>query len=341
MVVRWPKGIKAKGEIRRQYTHLIDIAPTILEAAGIPEPKIVNGVEQIPIAGVSMRYSFDDAAAPDRHTVQYNEVTGNRSIYKDGWMAAVMHRAPWEEKPRTDDYAKDTWELYHVAEDFGQATDLAKKYPEKLKELQELFHSEAIKYGVYPMDDRSFQRLNATNAGRPDIMAGRTEMTLYPGMTGMGENAFIDTLSRSFVITADIEIPKGGAEGVILSQAGYMGGWSLYVKNGKPKFAYNWLAREHYTIEGTEPLPEGKVTLVYDFTYDGGGPHKGGKGTISVNGKQVGEGRIEKTMGAVYSLAGDTADVGMDAQTPVTDDYDQWDNAFTGTINTVKVRHKN
>ena len=166
-------------------------------------------------------------------------------------------------------------------------------------------------------------------------------MTLYPGMTGMGENAFIDTLSRSFVITADIEVPKGGAEGVILSQAGYMGGWSLYVKNGKPKFDYNWLAREHYTIEGTEPLPEGKVTLVYDFTYDGGGPHKGGKGTISVNGKQVGEGRIEKTMGAVYSLAGDTADVGMDAQTPVTDDYDEWDNAFTGTINTVKVRHKN
>ena len=171
-------------------------------------------------------------------------------------------------------------------------------------------------------------------------MAGRTEMTLYPGMTGMAENVFIDTLSRSFVITADLEIPQGGAQGVILSQAGYMGGWSLYVKDGKPKFVYNWLARERYTIEGKEPLPEGKVTLVYDFTYDGGGPHKGGKGTLTINGKPVGEGRIEKTMGAVYSLAGDTADVGMDAQTPVTDDYDPWDNAFTGTIHTVKVRHK-
>ena len=340
MVVRWPKRVTAKGERRRQYTHLIDIAPTILEAVGIPEPRMVNGVEQIPMAGISMRYSFDDANAKDRHITQYNEVTGNRSIYHDGWLAATMHRAPWEEKPRTDDFTKDTWELYHVAEDFGQATDLAATYPEKLKELQALFHTEAIKYGVYPLDDRSFQRLNATNAGRPDIMAGRTEMTLYPGMTGMAENVFIDTLSRSFVITADLEIPKGGAQGVILSQAGYMGGWSLYVKDGKPKFVYNWLARERYTIEGKEPLPEGKVTLVYDFTYDGGGPHKGGKGTLTVNGKQIGEGRIEKTMGAVYSLAGDTADVGMDAQTPVTDDYDPWDNAFTGTINTVKVRHK-
>ena len=166
MVVRWPKGFKAKSEIRKQYTHLIDVAPTILEAANIPEPKIVNGVEQIPIAGVSMMYSFDDSSAKDRHVTQYNEVTGNRSIYQDGWLAAVMHRAPWEEKTRTDDYAKDKWELYHVAEDFGQATDLAASNPEKLKEMQDLFHREALKYGVYPMDDRNFQRLNAT---MPDV----------------------------------------------------------------------------------------------------------------------------------------------------------------------------
>ena len=340
MVVRWPKGIKAKGEIRRQYTHLIDVAPTILEAAGIPEPKVVNGVEQTPMAGVSMKYSFDDAKAKDRHVTQYNECTGNRSIYHDGWMACVMHRAPWEGKPRVDDYAKDKWELYHVAEDFGQATDLAAKMPEKLKEMQDLFHKEAIKYGVYPMDDRSFERLNATNAGRPDIMAGRKEMTLYPGMTGMAENVFIDTLSRSIVITAELEIPKGGAKGVVLSQAGMFGGWSLYVKDGKPKFCYNWLAREKYYVEGKEALPEGKVTLVYDFTYDGGGLHKGGKGTLSINGKVVGEGRIEKTMGAVYSLAGDTADVGMDGWSPVTDDYDPWDNAFTGKIKKIVVKHK-
>ena len=340
MVIRWPKGFKAKGEIRRQYTHLIDVAPTILEAAGIPEPTMVNGVEQTPMAGTSFSYSWDEAKAKDRHVTQYNECSGNRSIYHEGWMACVMHGAPWESHPRVDDYAKDKWELYHVAEDFGQATDLAAKHPEKLKELQELFHQECLKYGVYPMDDRSFQRLNATNAGRPDIMAGRDEMILYPGMKGMAENVFIDTLSRSILITAELEIPEGGANGVVLSQGGLFGGWSLYVKNNKPKFAYNWLARERYEIEGKEALPAGKVQLAYDFTYDGGGLHKGGTGVLSINGKKVGEGRIEKTQGAVYSLAGETADVGMDAYSPVTDDYDPWDNAFTGAIKIITVKHK-
>jgi arylsulfatase len=340
MVIHWPKGIKSRGEIRRQYTHLIDVAPTILEAAGIPEPKMINGVKQTPMPGNSMIYSFDKANAKDRHVIQYNECTGNRSIYHKGWLACVMHRAPWEGAPRTDDYAKDKWELFHVAEDFGQATDLADKYPKKLKELQQLFHKEAIKYGVYPMDDRSFQRLNATNAGRPDIMGDRKEMILYPGMGGMAENVFIDTLSRSIVVTADLVIPKGGANGVIVSQGGLFGGWSLYAKDGKPKLAYNWLAREKYYIEGGERLPEGKATLVYDFTYDGGGLHKGGTGTLSINGKKVGEGRIEKTHGAVWSLAGETADVGKDAYSPVCDDYDPWNNAFTGTINTVKIKHK-
>ena len=215
-----------------------------------------------------------------------------------------------------DDYAKDKWELFNVAVDFGQATDLAAQNPAKLKELQDLFHQEAIKFGVYPMDDRSFARLNATNAGRPDIMAGRTEVTYYAGMTGMAENVFIDTLSRSYVVTADLVIPKGGANGVVVSQGGLFGGWSLYVKDGKPKFAYNWLAREKYFIEGKEALPEGKVTLVYDFTYDGGGLHKGGTGVLSINGKKVGEGRITKTQGAVWSLAGETADIGKDAYSP-------------------------
>jgi arylsulfatase len=203
-----------------------------------------------------------------------------------------------------------------------------------------LFTQEAIKNDVFPMDDRRFERLNAEVMGRPDIMAGRKELTLYPGMRNMTENGFIDTKSRSITITADLVIPKGGAEGVILSQAGQFGGWSLYLKEGKPKFAYNWLAREHYTIDGTEALPEGPVTLVYDFDYDGGGLHKGGTGKLSINGKQVGQGRIEKTMGALYSLAAETADVGVDAFSPVTTDYDPWDNAFTGTIKTVKVKQK-
>jgi hypothetical protein len=190
------------------------------------------------------------------------------------------------------------------------------------------------------MDDRSFQRLNATNAGRPDIMAGRTEMVLYAGMAGMAENVFIDTLSRSILITADLEIPKGGAEDAVLSQGGLFGGWSLYVKDGKPKFAYNWLAREKYYIDGTEPLPEGRITLVYDFTYDGGGLHKGGTGALFVNGKKVGEGRIQKTQGAVGRLLERLPMLGTDAYSPVTDDYDPWKNAFTGTIHKIVVKHK-
>lgn len=339
-VVHWPKGIKAKGEIRRQYASVIDIVPTILEAAGIPEPKIVNGHEQTPIAGVSMKYSFDDANAKGRHITQYNEVTGNRSIYHDGWLAAVVHRAPWEPAPRAKNFDNDVWELYHMDEDFGLANNVAEQHPDKLKEMQDLFMAEAIKYGVLPLDDRAFERLNAVSAGRPDLMDGRHELTLYPGMTGMTENNFLNTKAVSYTITADLEIPEGGAEGVLLSQAGQTGGWSLYVKDGRPKYTYNWLDREKYVIAGDKPLPTGKVTVEFAFDYDGGGLNNGATGTITVNGQQVAQGRIEKTMGVIYSLAGETADVGVDAWSPVTDDYDPWDNAFTGTINTIVMKHK-
>jgi len=255
MVVHWPDGIEAKGEMRRQYTSLIDVVPTILDAVGVPEPKIVNGIDQTPIAGVSMRYSFDDADAKERHTTQYNETLGNRSIYHDGWMAAVVHLVTWERPQlRAESFAEDKWELYNMREDFGLSNDLSEKYPEKLEEMKALFAKEAAKNGVFPMDDRNQDRLNAEVAGRRDVMDGRKELTLYPGMPGMAENVFIDTKSRSLTITAELEIPKGGAEGVILSQAGQFGGWSLYVKNGKPKYAYNWLARELYTIESEEEL---------------------------------------------------------------------------------------
>jgi arylsulfatase A-like enzyme len=338
MVVHWPKGIKAKGEIRRQYSSVIDIAPTILEATGIPEPKVVNGVKQIPMAGTSMVYSFNDALAKGRHVTQYNEVKGNRMIYDDGWEATTVHIVPWKQVPEVDDFSKDKWELYHVDEDFGLAIDVAKKYPAKLKQMQDLWLSEAIKNNVLPLDDRSFQRLNAVAAGRPDLMFGRKTLTLYPGMTGMTENGFINTKAVSYTITAELDIPKGGAKGVILSQAGQMGGWSLYVKDGKPKYAYNWLARQMYTIAGSDVLPEGKVTLLFDFAYDGGGLNKGATGTLYINGKKVGQGRIDHTMGAVYSLAGETADVGVDAFSPVTDDYNPWSNQFTGTIRKITIK---
>ena len=339
-VVHWPQGITAKGEKRRQYTHLIDIAPTILEAAGIPEPKVVNGVAQIPMAGTSMRYSFNDAHAKERHTTQYNEVVGNRSIYHDGWLAAVVHVEPWSQEPRVKDFAQDRWELYHMTEDVGLATDLAATYPEKVKAMQDLWLAEAKKNNVLPLDDRKFARLNPMAAGRPDLMFGRTTLTLYPGMTSMTENGFINTKAVSYTIDAELEIPQGGATGVLLSQAGQGGGWSLYVKDGKPKYAYNWLARELYTVEGQERLPAGKVTVRFEFAYDGGGLHKGATGTLYVNGTKVGEGRIAHTMGAIYSLAGEGADVGMDQFSPVTSDYDPWDNAFTGTIQKITVQLK-
>ncbi len=339
-VVHWPNGIESKGEIRRQYSSVIDVVPTILEAVGIPEPKIVNGHEQTPMAGVSMAYTFDDSDAPERHSTQYNEVSGNRSIYHDGWLAAVVHRAPWEPAPRVVGFEHDRWELYHMADDFGLAHDVAEQYADKLEELKALFHQEAVRYGVYPLDDRAFERLNPVAAGRPDLMAGRTELTLYAGMTGMTENNFINTKAVSYRISAEIEIPRDGAEGVVISQAGQTGGWSLYVKDGKPKYAYNWLAREMYTIEGDEPLPSGEVILDFEFDYDGGGLNNGATGRLYVNGEQVAEGRIDKTMGAIYSLAGETADVGVDAWSPVIDDYDPWDNAFTGTIRKITIKQQ-
>lgn len=225
-------------------------------------------------------------------------------------------------------------------EDFGLAHDLAEQHPEKVEEMKALFDQEAIKYGVYPLDDRGFDRLNPASAGRPDLMAGRTELTLYPGMTGMTENNFINTKAVSYRISADLEIPEQGAEGVVISQAGQTGGWSLYVTDGRPKYAYNWLAREMYTMQGEQPLPTGQVTLDFEFDYDGGGLGKGATGRIYVNGDQVAEGRIDQTMGAVYSLAGETADVGVDAWSPVIDDYDPWNNAFTGTITKITIRQQ-
>ncbi|MDB5349316.1 MAG: atsA 16 [Planctomycetota bacterium] len=338
MVVHWPKGIAARGEVRSQWHHVIDIAPTILEAAGLPEPKVVNSTPQTPIEGVSMLYTFADAKAKDRHRTQYFEIFGNRGIYHDDWLAHTVHRAAWEMTPRHP-LLEDRWELYHVDEDFSSANDLAAKQPEKLKELQALFLKEAIKNHVLPLDDRAIERTNAALAGRPDLMAGRTSLTVYEGMLGMTENVFINAKNRSHTITAEVQVPKGGANGVILSQAGRFGGWSLYVKDGKPAYAYNYLGLSSSRVAAPTPLPEGKVTVRFEFTYDGGGPGKGGKGTIFVNGEKVAEGRIDKTQGYIFS-ADEGADVGLDGETPVTDDYKQGDNRFTGKISKVTIELK-
>ncbi len=337
MAVHWPKGITAKGEVRSQWHHVIDIAPTILEAAGLPEPKSVNGTAQTPIEGVSLAYTFADPKAASRHTTQYFEIFGNRAIYHDGWLAGTVHRAAWEFKPRTT-LENDKWELYDTRTDFSLANDLASKNPEKLKELQALFLAEAVKYSVLPLDDRTLERFNAALVGRPDLMAGRTSLTVYEGMTGMSENVFINTKNRSHTITAEVEIPKKGANGVILAQAGRFGGWSLYVKDGKPTYTYNWLGLQQYTVAATQALPSGKATIRFEFASDGGGMGKGGTGTLLVNGKQVATGRIDRTQCCAFS-ADEGADVGADEGTPVTDAYTV-PFKFTGKIATVTINLK-
>ncbi len=339
MVVHWPKGVKGKDEIRSQWHHVIDIAPTILEAAGLPEPKVVNGVPQTPIEGVSMLYSFNDAQAADRHLTQYFEMFGNRAIYHDGWFAGTIHKAPWESKPRAT-LESDTWELYDTRADFSLANDLAKANPAKLKEMQDMFMAEAVKYNVLPIDDRSIERLNAALVGRPDLMAGRTSLTVYEGMIGMSENVFINTKNRSHTITAEVQIPKSGVNGVIIAQAGRFGGWSLYLKDGKPTYTYNFLGLKRDTITATTPVPAGKATIRYEFTYDGNGLGKGGQGTIFVNGQKVAEGRIEHTQSLSFS-ADEGADVGEDGETPVVEDYGvPAPYKFTGNIDKVTVELK-
>jgi arylsulfatase len=337
MVIHWPKGIAAKGQVRSQWHHVIDIAPTILEAAGLPEPKSVNGTAQTPIEGVSLAYTFADPKAASRHTTQYFEIFGNRAIYHDGWLAGTVHRAAWEFKPRTT-LENDKWELYDTRTDFSLANDLASKNPEKLKELQALFLAEAVKYSVLPLDDRTLERFNAALVGRPDLMAGRTSLTVYEGMTGMSENVFINTKNRSHTITAEVEIPKKGANGVILAQAGRFGGWSLYVKDGKPTYTYNWLGLQQYTVAATQALPSGKATIRFEFASDGGGMGKGGTGTLLVNGKKVAEGRIEQTQCCAFS-ADEGADVGADEGTPVSEAYTV-PFTFTGKIATVTIELK-
>jgi arylsulfatase len=316
MVVHWPKGIKAKNEIRTQFSHVIDVAPTVLQAIGLPEPKSVNGVKQIPMAGSSLVYSFDDAKARERHTTQYFEVAGNRAIYHDGWFARTIHKAPWEAKPRRPLQDNSAWQLYDVRSDFSLANDLAAKNPKKLAEMQKLFLAEAAKYGVLPMDDRVFERLDAAAVGRPDLMGGRTSLTLAEGMTGMLEGVFVNVKNRSKTITAEIDVPAGGGNGTVIAQGGRFGGWSLYVKDGMPGYDYNFLGLQRTSIVSTKKLGAGKAELRFQFDYDGGGPAKGGQGTLFVNGEKVAEGRIPATQPGLFS-ADETADVGIDLGTPV------------------------
>ncbi len=338
MVINWPNGIKAKGEIRTQWHHVNDIAATILDAAHIPEPTMINGVTQVPYAGVSMLYALDDKDAAERHTKQYFEVLGNRAIYHEGWMARVMHTIPWETSPMQTLQEEDTmWELYNIDEDFSLTDNLAEQEPERLAKLIKLFHEEAIENKVYPIDDRAYERFNAATAGRPDLMAGRTSLTLGEGMTGIMENVFLNVKNNSKTIVAELEL-NGNDRGVILTQGGRFGGWVLYMDHGKPTYTYNWFGLEMYTVQSTTALGKGAAEVKLDFEYDGGGPGKGGLAVLYVDGKKVAEGRVEKTVPAIFS-GDETADVGQDDATQVANTVftDVHDSKFTGHIKQVEV----
>jgi arylsulfatase len=335
-IVHWPKGIKAKGEIRSQFHHVIDVAPTILEAAGLPHPTLVNGVLQEPLHGVSMAYSFDDAAAAERHETQYFEMLCNRGIYHQGWTAVTRHgNPPWvmaSEQPPLD---ADVWELYDTKTDWSQAHDVAKEHPEKLAQLKRLFDLEATKYNVFPLDDRKVERANPDLAGRPSVVHGATQL-LFPGMRRLQENSVINTKNKSHSVTAEIEVPGSGATGVIVAQGGNMGGWSFYAHEGKLKYCYNHVGIVQYRVSATSALPAGTHQARMEFAYDGGGIGKGGAITLFVDGKVVGEGRVERTHRFLFSMD-ETLDIGCDAGEPVSEDYGPKDNAFNGKVQWVQI----
>ncbi|MGH8965751.1 MAG: arylsulfatase, partial [Actinomycetes bacterium] len=334
MIVHWGSGIEARGEVRHQWHHVIDVLPTVLDVTDLPEPAYVNGFAQQPIEGVSMRYSFDDADAPDRRTTQYFEMVGNRGIYHEGWTAVTRHGVPWQMVPDGErPFDADVWELYDTTTDWTQAHDLAAEQPEKLRELQELFVVEAEKYNVFPLDDRVTERENPELAGRLDLHHGRRSIELGPGAGRLSEDAAPNVKNRSHVITVGIEVADS-AEGVLVAQGGRFGGWSLYCHDGVLTYAYNCYGRDRTYVRGARPLTPGTHQVVIRFAYDGGPPGSGGDVRLDVDGEQVGEGRVEGTT-AYYFSFDETLNVGVDRGTPVSEEYAPGANAFTGTIRRV------
>ena len=334
-IVHWPRGIESSGEVRTQFHHVIDVAPTVLEAAGIPEPKTVHGVEQRPIEGVSMRYAFDDVEAAERRETQYFEMFCNRGIYDRGWTAVTRHSIPWVLVPELPPFADDRWELYDTNTDWSQAHDLGAEMPAKLEELKALFMEEARKYNVLPLDDRRVERFNSDLAGRPVLITGNSQL-LFGGMGRLSENATINTKNKSHSVTAELHVPEHGAEGVIVAQGGEFAGWSLYVKEGRPKYCYNLFGLQRFYVEGGAEIPSGTHQVRMEFAYDGGGLGKGGTVSLYVDGAKTGEGRVEGTVPMLFS-ADETCDVGSDTASPVSDDYTSEGSRFNGTVEWVQI----
>jgi arylsulfatase A-like enzyme len=332
-IVHWPNRIKANGEIRTQFHHVIDVAATILDLAGLPEPTFVHGVQQMPLHGVSMAPSFDDAAAPERRETQYFEMFCNRGIYHQGWTAVTRHSIPWvlEEAPPLE---ADVWELY-APDDWTQARDIAEEQPEKLAELQRLFMLEAAKYNVFPLDDRRAERFNPDLAGRPQLTRGNSQL-LFGGMRRLTENSVVAIKNKSHSVTAQIVVPEAGGQGVIISQGGAFGGFSVYMKDGKPAYCYNLFGLQRFTVSDEETVPGGEHQIRVEFEYDGGGLGKGGNASLYVDGSKVSEGRIDATVPMLFS-ADETTDLGSDSATPVTDDLALDELEFNGRIDWVEI----
>jgi arylsulfatase A-like enzyme len=332
LVIAWPDRIKDAGGIRTQFHHVIDIAPTVLEAAKLPQPVEVSGVKQKPIEGVSMVYSFDDPKTTSTRPVQYFEMLGNRALYKDGWIATARHgRLPWQTMgASTGDFDTDKWELYNLAEDFSEALDVSARFPEKLKELQDAFWVEAKKYDVLPLDDRFAERGDPSL--RPSLIEGRSDFAYYPG-TRIPEPSAANTKNVSHTLTVRIDVPQGGADGVLAAEGGVPGGFTLFVKDGKPVYEYNYFAHERYRIASSEALAPGSAVIRMEFKYDGG-IGKGGTAALFVNDKKVAEGRIEKTCPSRFGA--ESFDVGMDNGSPVSEDY-RAPFAYVGTIKKVEI----
>jgi len=333
-IVHWPRGIKAKGEVRSQFHHVIDIAPTVLEAAGLPEPVFVHGIQQKPYEGVGMTYSFDDAGAAERHETQYFEMFVNRGIYHKGWTAVTRHSVPWAFHAELPPYDEDVWELY-APDDWTQAHNIAGENPEMLKELQRLFLIECVKYNVLPLDDRRVERFNSDLAGRPTLIQGKSQL-LFSGMGRLTENVVLNLKNKSYSVTAEVVLPEEKANGVIIAQGGEFGGWSLYTKDGKLKYCYNLFGLQLFTTESTQDLPEGKHQVRMEFGYAGGGLAKGGDVTLYVDGKQAGEGKVAATQPMLFS-GDETCDVGREAGSTVSPDYTAETSEFNGKINWIQL----
>ncbi len=333
-IVHWPRGFTARGEVRAQFHHVIDVAPTVLEAAGLPEPAVVDGVPQQPMEGVSMGYSFDGADAADRRETQYFEMFCNRGIYHQGWTAVTRHSTPWVMEPLPA-LENDQWELYNTNTDWSQVRDLAAEMPERLAELQQLWLEEARKYKVLPLDDRRIERFSPNLAGRPVLVRGNSQL-LFGGMGRLTEASLLDIKNKSHAVTAEVVVPESGADGVIIAQGGAFAGWSLYAKDGRLRYCYNLLGLQRFTIGSDVAMPTGTCQVRMEFGYDGGGLGKGGTITLYIDGNPVGEGRVEATVPLIFS-SDETADVGRDTASPVSEDYTGQNSVFTGGVNWVQI----